>query len=326
MRVPGNLLYPALTSPWEAEISPASTLHFARRVDALGFDFMWVAEHMIQVPRLVESMGPRFYEGLTAAAVLLGATRRIRALTYVSVLPYHPPVVYAKAVATVDFLSEGRITLGLAAGHSRREFAAIGVPFSERGRRVDEYLRAMRELWTSERPSFHGEFVEFEDVIFEPKPIQKPHPPVLLGGDAPAVLRRAARLADGWMPWLTTPEELPSRLAYIREQPGMRERVRPFEVLALLASFPDDDRFDLGRYRIPRERSELVEMTARLQEAGATGVVVHPPKTSGLDECLEWIEGFASDVMPAFGKRAASETSGGNGPDRLFRNGKGAVS
>jgi hypothetical protein len=114
-------------------------------------------------------------------------------------------------------------------------------------------------------------------------------------------MRRAARLGDGWIPWLTTPEELPACLSYIREQPGMRERAGPFEVLMLLADFPPEDRLNLSRFRIPRERDEVEALLERVRKAGATGAVVHlPPNTSGLDECIDWVEWFSQEIIPAF--------------------------
>jgi probable F420-dependent oxidoreductase len=294
IRQPANFLYRSLTSPWEAQLSPEDSLRFARTVDS---------EHMLQVPELVDSMGPRFYEALSAAAVLLGATRRVELLTYVAVLPYHNPVSYAKAIATVDFLSAGRLNMGLAAGHLAKEFRALGVPFEERGRICDEYLRIMKVLWTEERPRFHGKYFDFEDVIFEPKPWRKPHPPLLVGGDARPVQRRAAELGDGWIPWLTLPEELPDCLAYIDEQPGMRDRSAPFEVLMLLADIPKENRLDISRFRIPRERADVIELVERLQAGGATGAIVHlPPGSSGLDECIEWAEWFSREIIPAFRK------------------------
>ena len=169
IRQPANFLYPSLTSPWEARLTPEDSLRFARKVDELDFDHIWVSEHMIQLPELCGAMGPRFYEAVSAAAVLLGATQRVELLTYVAVLPYHNPVNYAKAIATVDFLSGGRICMGLACGYLQQEFEALGVSFEARGRMSDEYLKIMKELWTAERPSFHGEFFDFEDVIFEPE-------------------------------------------------------------------------------------------------------------------------------------------------------------
>jgi probable F420-dependent oxidoreductase len=301
IRQPANFLYRSITSPWEARVTPEDSLRFARRVDELDFDHLWVSEHMIQIPEMLDAMGPWFYEAVSAAAVLLGATRRVELLTYVAVLPYHNPVNYAKAIATVDFLSGGRINMGLAAGHLKQEFRALGVPFEERGHMSDEYLKVMKELWTAERPSFHGRFFDFENIIFEPKPFRKPHPPLLVGGDARPVQRRAANLGDGWIPWLTLPEELPDCLAYMREQPGMQNRSSPFEVFMLLADFPPEDRLNLRRFRIPRERHEVMAGVERLKESGATGAIVHlPPDTSGLDECIEWVEWFSQEIIPVF--------------------------
>jgi probable F420-dependent oxidoreductase len=299
IRLPANFLYPSITSAWEAEVTPGDSLRFARRADELSFDWVWVSEHIVQIPEILPTMGPRFYEAVSAAAVLLGATEKIGVLTYIAVLPYHNPLVYAKSIATVDFLSGGRIAMGLATGHLQGEFEALGVPFEDRGRRSDEYLRVLKELWTSDRPSFHGEFVDFQDIVFEPKPVQKPHPPIFVGGDARPVQRRAAELGDGWIPWLTTPEELPDCLSYMKEQPGLRDRSRPFEVLMLLADFPPEDRLNLNRFRIPRERGEVMQLVERVQKAGATGAMVHLPETRNLDECLEWVEWFSQEIIPA---------------------------
>jgi probable F420-dependent oxidoreductase len=301
IRVPGCFLYPALTSSWEAGVTAADTLRFAHVADDLGFDWLWVAEHMVQDPRLVPFNGARFYEGVTAAAVLLGATRRIRMLTYIAVLPYHHPVVYAKAISTLDVLSDGRLTMGLASGYLKREFKTLGVPHEERGRRSEEYLLAMKELWTSDQPSFHGEFVDFEGIVFEPKPVQKPHTPVLIGGDARPIQRRAARLGDGWLPWLTSRDELPGCLAYIHEERARHRRTGPFDVLGLLVDFPLDDRLNMGRYRIPRTPEEITDLIGALAEAGATGAIVHlPPGTSSVDECLDWLERFGREIIPTF--------------------------
>lgn len=303
IRVPATFLYPAITSPWEAKVTPDDILRFARKVDELKFDWLWVSEHVIMPKEMVPLMGPWFQEALTAASVLLGATKRVRLLTYIVPLPYHHPVVYAKAVATVDFLSSGRITLGVACGHLQREFEILNVPYEERGRITDEYIRAMKELWTNDDPTFHGEYVRFENVAAEPKPLQKPHPPLFIGGDARPVMRRAAKLGDGWIPWLVTRDELPGCLTYIQEQRASQGRTQPFEVLMLLADFPPEDRLNLSRFHIPRERDETVEMIGRLREAGATGAIVHlPVGTSGLDECLEWVEWFSQEIIPVFRK------------------------
>lgn len=300
VRIPAGFLYPYITSEWEKTATPADVLHFARKVDGLDFDWVWLPEHVIMPNESAPFMGPRFHEALTAAAFILGATARVKALTYIVPLPYHNPVVYAKAIASLDYLSGGRITPGLAVGHMEREFDIMGVPFHDRGAMADEYLRAMKELWVSDAPSFHGKYVQFEDVTADPKPVQKPHPPLMIGGDSRPALRRAASLGDGWLPWLTTRDEIPARLRFIREQPDFARRTRPFEVLALLADFPAEDRLNLSRFRIPRARDEVLDLAGAAKDAGATGLIVHLPSgTSGLDECLEWVEWFSREIIPA---------------------------
>ncbi|MBI4518125.1 MAG: TIGR03619 family F420-dependent LLM class oxidoreductase [Deltaproteobacteria bacterium] len=303
IRVPAIFLYPSITSPWEAQVTAVDTLRFARRAEAVGFDYLWVSEHIVQIPEVVPFQGPRFYEAVSAAGVLLGATSRVRLLTYIAVLPYHNPLMYAKQIATVDVLSGGRLTLGLASGHLQKEFQALGVSFAERGRRSDEYLKIMHELWSSELASYRGEFYSFENVIFEPKPTQKPHPPIYLGGDAKPIQRRAARLGDGWIPWLTLPEEIPDCMAYINQQRAKANRTGPFALMMLLADFPPEDRLNLSRFRIPKTKDEVMKLLDRLQRAGANGAIVHLPMgTRDLNECIDWLEWFATDIIPTFRK------------------------
>ena len=136
------------------------------------------------------------------------------------VLPYHNPIVLAKAVATLDVMSGGRVTLTFGVGHAEHEFEILGVPFHRRGQITDEYVKAMQELWTADEPSFQGEFVSFKGLQFEPKPRQKPHPPLWFGGNSHTAMRRVAHDGTGWMPWLITPDELPDRLGLLHQLPG----------------------------------------------------------------------------------------------------------
>jgi probable F420-dependent oxidoreductase len=299
--MPALILYPPIMSPWEPEASPDDILSIARTADESGWDWITVSEHMVMPREMVPVMGPRFPEALTAVGVLAGATRRIKILTYVLVLPYRNPVTLAKEVATLDFLSGGRITLGVAVGHLEREFDILDVPFDERGARSDEYIRVMKELWTHPDPSFHGRWVQVENVAFEPKPVQQPHPPVLVGGNSRPAMRRAARLGDGWLPWLVTREQLPACLAYIHEQPGFHERPGPFEVVMPLAplNVEDNTHRELGETRTPSGRDAIIEEIGLLEEAGATVTHVVAPRTSSVEELLEWTEWFAREVIAA---------------------------
>jgi len=133
----------------------------------------------------------------------------------VLIVPYRNAVVTAKMVSSLDALSGGRVVLGVGAGWVAAESAMLAVPFKERGAMTDEYLDAMRELWTSATPSFAGKYTQFGDVVFEPKPVQKPHPPIWVGGHTKAALRRTARVGAAWHPINRPPDELRTGMAEI---------------------------------------------------------------------------------------------------------------
>jgi len=138
---------------------------------------------------------------LTVLAFLAGQTQRMQLVTSVLIVPHRNPLVAAKQLATLDVLSKGRVVVGIGVGWMREEFEAIGAPsYDERGSVGDEYIRAFKELWTSDNPSFEGKYCRFANVAFAPKPVQKPHPPIWTGGESPAALRRAGRLANVWYP------------------------------------------------------------------------------------------------------------------------------
>jgi probable F420-dependent oxidoreductase len=300
--MPGLILYPPIVSPWEFETSAADVLRVAQTADRAGWDWLTISEHLVIPREMVDVMGPRFPEAISAAAVLAGATERIKILTYVLVLPYRNPVLLAKQISTLDYLSGGRILLGTAVGHLEREFKILGVPFEERGAMTDEYLRAMKELWTSPDPSFRGRYVQFENLVFEPRPVQKPHPPILIGGNSRPAMRRAATLGDGWLPWLVTREGLPACLSYLREQLGSEDRRASFEVVMPVSSLnvADYSHEVRGETHLRRSREELLEEIGRLKEAGVSAVQVPPPRTEIVGQLLDWTEWFAAEIIPCF--------------------------
>src|SRR6476661_2912420 len=211
----------------------------AKAAERAGFDFLSVSDHLV-VPGTLESHYPYTVSGVFAAAehghcfdqlatiaFLAGCTERLRLLTSVLVVPHRPAVLTAKILATIDVLSNGRLIVGAGAGWMKEEFALLGAPFEARGKVTDEYLEALRELWCNDAPSYRGEHVRFSDLLFYPKPLQKPHPPIWVGGESPAALRRAARLGDAWYPGnnsQTKPLDTPARLgAGIAEVKRMAE-------------------------------------------------------------------------------------------------------
>jgi probable F420-dependent oxidoreductase len=193
-----------------------------------GFDFLSVSDHVV-VPANLKSRYPYAASGVFSAAehgycldqlatiaFLSGCTERLRLLASVMVVPHRPAMLTAKMLATIDVLSNGRLILGAGAGWMKEEFALLGAPFKERGEVTDEYLAAFEELWTKDAPAYSGKHVSFSDLLFYPKPVQKPRPPIWIGGESPPALRRTIRFADAWYPGnnsQTTPLDTPARLA-----------------------------------------------------------------------------------------------------------------
>jgi probable F420-dependent oxidoreductase len=180
----------------------------AVRAEQLGYDSAWVSDHVV-VPRAnIKNFGETIFDPLVTLGVIAGATSRVRLGTTVLIVPYRNAVVTAKMVSSLDALSGGRVVLGVGAGWVAAESAMLSVPFKERGAMTDEYLDAMRELWTSPAPSFAGKYTQFSDVVFEPKPVQKPHPPIWVGGHSRAALRRTVEFGAAWHPINRPPAEL----------------------------------------------------------------------------------------------------------------------
>ncbi len=199
----------------------------ARRGEELGFGFLSTGDHLI-VPRRVASRYPynasgefgsasSFLDQPTLLSFVAAATSRIRLVTGVLVLPYRNPVHAAKVLSTIDVLSGGRLTVGCGVGWMQEEFDALNTPpFEQRGAVTDEYIRVFRELWTSDAPEFHGDYCDFSGVVFEPGPVQRPHPPIWIGGESRRALKRAAALGDGWFPIGTNPAHPLETLSQLR--------------------------------------------------------------------------------------------------------------
>src|ERR1700675_2266400 len=198
-------------------IQPDSLLPIATEAETLGFDYVTVSDH-VMIPTSIASRYPYSDSGefpagaaaerleqLTAATFIAASTSKLRIVTSVMVVPHRPAVLTAKILATIDYLSKGRLTLGIGAGWCKEEFEAIGTdPFAERGAVTDEYLLACRELWTNENPFFSGKYVNFSNIFFQPRPVQK-RVPIGVGAESGPALRRTAKLGDGWYPIGTHP-------------------------------------------------------------------------------------------------------------------------
>jgi probable F420-dependent oxidoreductase len=282
--------------------------------ERLGFSVVGLPEHLLlPVWPTAPEHTKVWHDQLTLAAYLAGGTSRIEFLTTILVVPYHPPVQLAKALVTLDLMSGGRIRLGVGAGWMRAEFRRLGIPYDERGAITDEYLRAMRELWTAERPSFDGRYVSFHDVSFLPRPSRPNGIPFIVGGSGPRPLRRVAELGDGWIPMAAGPREIEAGLAALDALLAERGRTRQSvwvsgslvvepdpEIQQMIAHAEADGGAGAGPSGgVGRSlgAGECVERLERLHAAGAEHVSLAFRWRDGaeLRERLQW---FAESVAP----------------------------
>jgi len=179
---------------------PDSLTQWALLTETLGYHFLMTSDHIAITPDVQERYPAPFYEPFTTLGWLAGVTRRLEIGTTVIVLPYRHPVEVARMAANIDQLSGGRLLFGVGVGWSQQEFAVLGVPFHKRGALTDEYLAAIKTLWTNDVASFQGRHVAFQEVHTAPRPVRAPHPPIWVGGASDAALRRAVRYGDAWHP------------------------------------------------------------------------------------------------------------------------------
>jgi probable F420-dependent oxidoreductase len=187
---------------------PRQVLAMGPLAEALGYDSVWVMDHLLNSGYIRERLDDRpYYHPLATLSYLAATTKRVSLGTSVLVLPYHNPVELAKYAATLDQMSGGRVILGVGAGAMTEEFDALGVPFKQRGALTNESMAIMKELWTSADPKYHSERWSLAGFKFAPKPVQQPAIPLWVGGASPGAMRRAATLGDGWHPTGMTPED-----------------------------------------------------------------------------------------------------------------------
>jgi probable F420-dependent oxidoreductase len=301
--LPGNHHIPG-TPAWSWQLSPADWRRVAVTVDQLGFDTLSTSEHFAMPYEEVPRLGPYWLHALSVMAFVAGVTERVRIDTTVIVLPYHQPLALAKALSTIDVLSGGRLNVSVGVGHAVREFDALGVPFRERGARADEILAAMEELWSSEEPVFHGRHYRIEGLAFEPKPVQKPRPPISVGGNSHAALRRAARF-DGWQcnPSHIGYDEVAPVLEYLRNLPDYAAKRDSFELFWLPSpEMWEDGTFgDASPAKLAAYQERLLSWFAELDSLGFGRNRLPLPPTGTLEEYLDYLRWFDHEVAPAIG-------------------------
>jgi probable F420-dependent oxidoreductase len=294
---------------------PEQLRSVAQRAEDLGYDHVWVSDHII-LPKKVDSFYPYaadgvatfrpdepYYEPLAALNFIAGCTQRVRLGTHVLIIPYRNPVLTAKILSTLDVLSGGRVILGAGVGWMEEEFQAMGLDtYKERGAVTDEYLQLYKELWTKESPSFNGKYYQISDSGFEPKPAQKPHPPIWIGGHTGPAIRRAAKYGDGWMPIglrppaILDPEELGGKIARLRKLTV--EAGRPEDAVSLTFStgVVFDDSAGSFREMMHGRPEQIAADLRQYQDLGVSNFIINFQGAT-VPELRENMERFSREVM-----------------------------
>lgn len=271
--------------PWERGAGAAELVQVARACEAAGFDYVAVCDHVAIPGDKAEAMSTEWWDTIATLAYLAAKTERVRLLSHVYVLPYRHPLVAAKAWATLDALSGGRAILGVGAGHVEREFEALGLPFAERGRLLDEAIDAVRAALQDEHPVHAGKQWQFEDVGVRPRPVQD-RLPIWVGGSSPAAMRRAAERGDGWLPQGPPEGGMEAGIARVHEQRAAAGRA--------------DEPFTVGALSGPLKLENVEKVSAYLRTYRDMGVdqVQVSFRSASVDELCEQIARFAAEVAP----------------------------
>ena len=308
---------------------PDILLPLAIRAEELRFDHLWFGDHII-IPNEILSAYP-YTEGnvspfipkspqcepLATLAYIAGRTQRIKVGPFVLIVPYREPIFTAKILSTLDYMSGGRLIVGVGVGWMEEEFKALGLnTFSERAKVTDEYIKIYKELWTKDDPVFEGKYAQLSGFKFYPKPIQKPHPPIWVGGNTNAALRRAATLGDCWLPLgiqpntQLEPPEMARTIARLRDMTERAGRPREAVDVALVASVVFDPPTGGQRRTMTGTPDQIAADIVRFREVGVKHFVtpfggnqddpnwVRRFGGEGLDGILGNMERFAREVMP----------------------------
>ncbi len=282
--------------PWELDAGAAELVQVAQACDAAGFDYVAVCDHVAIPAALAEKMSTDWWDTIATLSFVAAVTERVRLLSHVYVLPYRHPLVVAKAWATLDALSGGRAVLGVGAGHVEDEFDALGVPFAERGRLLDEAIDAVRAALADELATHEGERWRFDGVGQRPRPIQT-RLPIWVGGSSKPAMRRAAERGDGWLPQGIPEGGMAAGIDFIRTHRAATRGDDPIVLGALSGPL----HVGAPTWDTPRcVRGPADEIAAYLRTYADLGVdqIQVGFVSRSADELCEQIAAFATDVAP----------------------------
>jgi probable F420-dependent oxidoreductase len=285
---------------WQLTVAEAESL--TMRAEELGIDGVFVPDHILAKPATTQHYGAHWPDPFSLLAYLAGRTRRIRVGASVIVLPYRNALVAAKAAATVDQVSGGRFIFGVGVGWDEAEFTDLRLPFKERGRLSDDYIRAIKAAWATDIPEYKGQYVSFSGATFSPRPAQRPNPPIWVGGAPGAVstpaVRRCALLGDAWHPLAIGLDEIEKGYATLRDiaaKAGRRDTLGlcPRNLLDLT-----DAAKGTGRAAFQGSVAEVVSDVRRAAGLGAEWMTFDLPR-AGVPAMMRAMERLAGEVKPA---------------------------
>ncbi|HVM97460.1 MAG TPA: TIGR03619 family F420-dependent LLM class oxidoreductase [Candidatus Acidoferrales bacterium] len=298
MQLPITAQSTVFAAPWEANAGSDEIRRVAQACDRSGFFYVAVCDH-VAVPRAAaQAMSTVWYDTVATLGFLAAATERVRLLSYVYVPVYRHPLMTAKAFATLDALSKGRVILGVGAGHLQGEFEALGVDYSRRGKLLDEAIDAISEAFATEYPVHAGSQWSFGELGLRPRPVQLPRPPIWIGGSTKGALRRAAERGDGWLPQGVPEMGMEAAIAFIRDQ---RRKVRGNAPIEIGMNSPwlyvGKASFELGPNTLNGSGEEIGGQLRQRKQLGVSHMGVRF-RSRSCDELIEQIERFGSEVAP----------------------------
>lgn len=283
---------------WEKTAGPDELVAIARAAEAAGCMYVAVCDHVAIPRRLAAAMGTTWYDTIATLGMLAGVTTTIRLMSHISVLPFRHPLLSAKAFATLDHLSKGRLIIGVGAGHVVEEFAQLGVPFEQRGKLLDEAIDALDAALSSDFPTFSGPTWSFDDAGQSPRPVQQPRPPIWVGGSSPAAIRRAATRGEGWLPQGTPRAKLPEQITALRSHRDKAGRTDPIVIGANCEFlYVGDPGWDVGKHALTGAAEGIASSLRGYGDLGVDQLQIRFRSRSA-DELCDQLAAFGAEVAP----------------------------
>lgn len=266
------------------------------KAESLGFHSIWASDHVVVPDGQVGRFTQHFYDPFILLSAIASKTSNLTIGTSLIILPYRNPVVVANMISSLDILSRGRVVFGVATGWLKEEFDILGVPFERRGKRTNEYIEVIKELWESDTPKYNGEYFQFENFKFDPKPLQKPHPPIWIGGNSKYAMNRAAKYGSGWQPTWVTHNDMYELIDKMNELIDKDDFVYSVRNRVIISSRKDKN---CPEYYFNGTTKDIIENIKKYERAGVSHILFDP-ETNSDKETFEMIKTLSHEVLPEF--------------------------